>query len=409
MNLSFLIAWRYLLGTSEEKNISTMAKICFLGIVIGSFSLALVVSVMNGFEKVTSEKMQGIHSSIIIRAYGEHLNVEELNKVFAQHIPEVQAAAPSDTQHVMLQHPVSEDVHDVMVLKGIEPAQEAAVSSLENKIVAAVGQKTLSALVIDNQVLIGSAVAQALGISPGETLTLFFAPDEQQGKNMKFKTVEVVVGGTFSTGIDEIDSNVIFCSLDFMTALFSSAGVTQLGLKLVPGADEKKVLATLNHYLAGLEVYSWKDLYPALVSALKLEKYVMFFILALITLVASMNIISLLFMQITTKRGDIAILKAMGCPTHIIERIFIGMGLLLALIATVLGIIAAAGACFVLEHYPFITLPDVYYVTHLPARMEFHLVVAVFVVVMAVSFAALWFPVRQIRRIVVAQVLRFEA
>ena len=74
------------------------------------------------------------------------------------------------------------------------------------------------------------------------------------------------------------------------------------------------VIQKLRHRL-GLDVYSWKDLYPSLVASLKLEKYVSFFILALILLVASMNIISLLFMQITQKRPTIALLQAMGMST----------------------------------------------------------------------------------------------
>ena len=65
-NLTLLITWRYILGARSDKNISIMMLICFLGIFIGAFALALVASIMNGFEKVTHRKLQGIHSQLIM-------------------------------------------------------------------------------------------------------------------------------------------------------------------------------------------------------------------------------------------------------------------------------------------------------------------------------------------------------
>ena len=69
MNYSiWLIAWRYLMGSHKERSISIMVKICFLGIFIGSCSLALVMAVMDGFEQATHEKIQGIHANLIMKS-----------------------------------------------------------------------------------------------------------------------------------------------------------------------------------------------------------------------------------------------------------------------------------------------------------------------------------------------------
>ena len=135
----------------------------------------------------------------------------------------------------------------------------------------------------------------------------------------------------------------------------------------------------------------------------------MFLILALITLVASMNIISLLFMQITQKRGDIALLQSMGATTYDIRMIFIVMGMLLSLIASIIGLLLATFASWILNRYPFITLPDVYYVTHLPSHMEWHIIVAVFIAVTLLSLISIVLPTRRIKTISVSNVLRFEA
>jgi lipoprotein-releasing system permease protein len=172
--------------------------------------------------------------------------------------------------------------------------------------------------------------------------------------------------------------------------------------------NEQTTIAQLQQRLPHLTIQSWKDLYPALVSSLKLEKYVMFFILALITLVASMNMISLLFMQIQQKRRDIAILKVMGLSTNKISNIFLQLGLTITLLASSCGLGLAFFVGSLLERYPCIELPDVYYVSHLPARIDAEIFIVVFVVTMLIGFCATWFPARRAQNINVAQVLRHE-
>jgi ABC-type lipoprotein release transport system permease subunit len=170
--------------------------------------------------------------------------------------------------------------------------------------------------------------------------------------------------------------------------------------------DETIVIKKLQKRLPHLNVYTWKDQYPALVSSLKLEKYVMFLILALITLVASMNMISLLFMQIQHKRRDIAIFRAMGMSSKIIRSIFLRMGLLITSIASICGLMLAACAGYALERYPCIELPDVYYISYIPARMDLEIFLAVFVVTMIIGFCATWFPAQRSRRINISNILR---
>ena len=221
------------------------------------------------------------------------------------------------------------------------------------------------------------------------------------------ESTDAFISGIFNTGIDEFDSGLILCSLNFLQNIFPESDVTQLNIKLKPGVNEQSVVQKLTDHLK-LEAYSWKDLYPALVSALILEKYVMFFILALITLVASMSILSLLYMQITQKRADIAILHAIGTPHTTITAIFMTIGLIITSSASVVGIALAYIASFLLERFPFISLPDAYYVTYIPAKMEWYIPLIVFAVVMAISFIAIWIPIKKIKTINVADVLRFE-
>lgn len=385
-----------------------MAIVCFLGIFIGSFSLALITAIMHGFEVVIHEKMQGIHAQIIIRGYGEPLNMNTLGPVLQKEFPEIAAFSPSSTRHTLVQAANIDDPPTVAMIRGINSQMESNVSTLHKKIIPTHQATNFTNLLTQNQILIGKKLAKDLEVTVGDTIELLFTSNEQpRRRKITFDTNDAIVGGLFDTGIDEFDSGLIFCSLDYLETLFPESGIEQVNVKLKPGFDENTIVEKLRKRL-NLEVSSWKGLYPALVSALKLEKYVTFFILALITLVASMNIVSLLFMHIQQKRPDIAILKALGMHSSTISTIFLLMGVMISSIASLTGLACAWIASWFLERYPFIKLPDVYYVTHLPVRMEWQIVVTVFIVVLILSIAATWFPARKTRLINIANVLRFE-
>ncbi|MFC1842278.1 FtsX-like permease family protein [Candidatus Dependentiae bacterium] len=435
--LPLFLAWRYLKGSRREKSISTMVIICFLGICIGTFALALVASVMNGFEKVTHEKMQSIHPQIILHSNGQELNIAKISQVLVKEFPEIQSFSPSAIKQVICQadNPDSTGEYNIVIMKGVDPNKEPLVCNIQEKITHALtGAHTLKSVfdtgVLDTgvsktpsqktpgthngilgKVLIGKKLAESLNVYLGEKINLFFSKDETiKRKKINLKQKSVIIGGIFKTGIQEFDNNLIIGSLGLFQKLFKNIGVTHMSIKLKTNAHERNTIKKLRKRFgkSGIQAYSWKELYPALVEALELEKYAMFVILALITLVASMSIVSLLFMQITQKRGDIAILKAMGMPQKKISRIFLYLGMAISLAGTLVGLLLAYIAGWTIERYPLIKLPDAYYVTHLPAKMQWHIFVAVFVVVIVLSFFSTWLPARKTRKINISQVLRFE-
>jgi lipoprotein-releasing system permease protein len=410
--VSLLLAWRYLRGPKKEGAISIMIKICFLGILIGSCALTLVLGVMNGFEKITHQKLQGIHAQIIMRAHGEPLALSEIERVFQKEFPEIRAWSPSDIRQAIIQHPQSDDISNVVMIKGIDPEREKYTSSLERSIINATSgtQKTLPSIIAKNHIMIGDKLAENLDLFPGDAAYLLITQDTQsRSKKINLERADAQIGGTFKTGIDEFDTGVIFCSLSFLEELFPDAQATQLNIVLHDHADENQVIERLRNRLK-IEVYSWKELYPALVSSLKLEKFAMGLILALIILVASMNIVSVLFMQITQKRGDIAILQAIGMSHAAIERIFISIGMTISLIASSMGIILASILGYFIERYPIIEIPDAYYVgTHLPVALNLSIYGSVFGLIVIMSLCATLFSARSTRSINISDVLRFEA
>ena len=438
--ISSLITSRYLALTGKDRTIAFMMCMCFAGIAIGTFSLMLALIIFNGFEKVIHEKMQGINAQVIVYAPGSRLDYQNLRATLLKEFPgTIQAISGNTTKQALIDH---NQQQSVIFMRGIDTTNEASVSAINQKIIhsAAENAPRFDQLLKGPSIIIGHKMALQLHLSQGDQLTLLI-PEASGQKKIALKTQTVTITGTFNIGLEEYDNNFAFCSIDFLNTLFEEQGADQLTIKLRnlddhlhmkgktitdisfwttlwekctilfsrliwPYDPEAKAITLLQERLPHLVVCSWKDQYPALVSSLKLEKYVMFFILALITIVACMNMISLLFMQIQNKRRDIAIFKAMGMADNTIKNIFLGLGMRLTCYASLTGLTLAAIAGVILERYPFITLPDVYYVSYLPARMDPELFIIVFIATMLMGFLATWIPARQSKSINISQVLR---
>lgn len=396
-----------------------MIKVCFLGIFIGTFSLMLTLIITNGFEKVIHEKMQGINAHLVMHAPKSQLDYQGLRTAIeAEFGDRVCGISGSSTRQAIIDR---DKAQSVIFLKGIDQDHEHEVSILPEKITApadAVGslakKDLLSLLLQDNNIIIGHKTAEHYGLHVGDTLTLLI-PEPGGRSKIFLNKKQVVVSGVFSVGLEEYDNNLAFTSLDYFKTLYDDKGVDNISLKVKKERkffsaydSEVMVQQALKMRFPHLVINSWKELYPALVASLKLEKYVMFFILALITLVACMNMISLLFMQIQQKRRDIAIFRAMGMSRKTIQSIFIRLGVFITFWSAALGLGLAAGVGFLLERYPFIELPDVYYVSHLPARMDAEIFLVVFIATMLLGFLATWLPARRSRHLNIAQVLRQE-
>lgn len=441
--LSTYLAWRYLWFKGKDKNIAFMIKICFLGIFIGTFSLMLTLIITNGFEKVIHEKMQGINSQIIVSSQGNRLAYEGIRTLLLTEFKrDIQAVSARTIKQALIDH---DKKQSVIFLEGIDGQNEAQVTTLPEKIIypknlSVNSAKQLISNIAENGLFIGYKTASLYNLHVGDEVNLMI-PEPASKHKLFFNKHKFIVGGIFKIGLDEYDSNIAFCDINHMNKLFNETGVDQITVKLrthekkylqhsmlctdfwtglwteikfktkiffTTNAEENAVIEKLQKRLPHLQINSWKDLYPALVSSLKLEKYVMFFILALITLVASMNMISLLFMQIQQKRRDIAIFKAMGMSDNRIRNIFLHLGVGITLSASTLGLGMAALVGYLLEKYPFIELPDVYYVSYLPARMDPEIFLVVFLATMLLGFLATWIPSRRSKQIEIAQVLRQE-
>jgi lipoprotein-releasing system permease protein len=360
MRYETAIALRYLRSKRKDKFISFTTWIAVAGIAIGVMAIILVIAVMTGFQDEIRDRLLGIRPHIvIIPDWGisdPGRVVERLKRVEG-----VESASPFIEFQAMAQGPGR--VAGVLV-RGIEPKDAAYLGRLmKSGSVDALNQK--------DTILLGKELARELGVLPGDLFTLVIPFGGFSPAGATTETLRVRMGGAFETGMFDIDSLVAIMPIGEVESALGT-GITGIEVKVkdvyAAGAVRDRIVSKLG---PGFYGRTWMEQNKNLLSALRLEKLVMFIILALIILVASFNIISALVMTVMEKKKDIAILKAMGATNRSIMRVFVAEGLTIGVCGALLGTLVGYTLLEIQTHFQIIKLPsDVYYISTLPMKID---------------------------------------
>ncbi len=409
MNLpyQFFIAIRYLKSKKKFKGLSVTTAISIGGVAVGVMALLVVLSVMTGFQQDIQKKILGANAHIIVRDYkgpmSDYRDVERGIKGEEG----VVSSAPFVLGQVMVSH--EKRAHGIF-LRGIDPASEAKTTDILSHIKDG-GVKGLADAEGTPGIVLGSELAGSLGVIVGDDVNIISPVGEIGPMGMLPKVKRFRVVGIFEVGMFEYDSNLALTGMkaaqDFLGMKDEATGI-QLKLRDIYQAPEirKKLQEKLGF---PYEVMDWMQMNKNLFSALKLEKFAMFVILVLIVLVASFNIISNLIMNVIEKSREIAILKAIGATNGGIMTVFMLQGLFIGLIGTGIGITGGFLTGYVLNKYELIKLPaDVYYLSHLPVKMQLSDFLTVSISAILISFLATLYPAWQAAKLDPVEPLRYE-
>jgi lipoprotein-releasing system permease protein len=158
----------------------------------------------------------------------------------------------------------------------------------------------------------------------------------------------------------------------------------------------------------GFMTTNWMEQNRELFRALKLEQYVTFIVIALIVIVAALNILIALTMMVMEKTRDIAVLMSFGVAPEQVRRIFLLQGLLISVVGTAIGLVLGYAGAWAGAHYPVPLSPDVYSIDHLPFAPRIVDGAVVAVVAIGISLLATLYPSQAAARILPAEALRYE-
>jgi len=376
-------------------------------------ALIVVLSVMNGFQKEIRERMLGATPHLEVVADGGRLNNWQavLDKVIQN--PQVAAAAPYVAGQGMLSF--GQNVQGVMV-RGIDPAKETAVTELSNKIKSGALADLHSG---EFGIVLGVDLARALGTQLGQKIMLI-APQGQitpAGMMPRLKQFRVV--GIFEIGMAPYDDNLALINISDAQKLFQLGNsVTGISAKVRDIDLAPQVAREIQRQLPdNLYANDWTHQNSNYFRAVQMEKRMMFIILSLIVAVAAFNIVSTLVMAVTDKQADIAILRTLGASPRSIMKIFIVQGIVIGVIGTLAGSIGGVVLALNLDVVvPFIEhlfgvhflAKDVYYISELPSDLRYHEVMVVTGVSFLISLLATLYPSYRASQTQPAEALRYE-
>jgi lipoprotein-releasing system permease protein len=410
MSFEYFIGGRYLRAKQKESFISLITILSVAGVTVGVMALIVVIAVMAGFESDLKQRILGVESHIVLMRHdgsfsGYKKIAEQINELKG-----VEAATPFIYSQIMLR---SSTGVSGAVLRGVDPESAGSVIKiLKNSVLQNLKhtQRHENSKKFVPGIILGKELARNLGVLKGDAVYLIssrgmISPIGYLPAMKRFKVV-----GLFESGMYEYDGSLAYIDLkDAQKILNMKGSVTGIEVRVDDIYDARNIAKKIVSKL-GFPYWArdWMRMNHNLFSALKLEKTVMFIILALIVLVAAFNIASTLIMMVMGKTKDIAILKAMGAMDSSIRKIFIYKGMVIGAVGTSLGVCLGFILCKLLEKYKFIQLPgDVYYISTLPVRLEALDVVMIASAAMVICFLATLYPAKQASKLNPIEAIRY--
>ena len=405
----WMLAARYLRARRKEGFVSVIAGFSFLGILLGVATLIIVMAVMNGFRTELLGKILGFNGHIVAQPLETPLNDwKNVAERFSQ-VPGIRLAVPVVDGPALAS---SSNALGVLV-RGISGSDLNQLPSIANNI----KHGSIEHFDEDQGVAIGQSLADQLSVQAGDSITLVAQRGAVTPMGVMPRVKKYRVAAVFEIGMSEYDSGVIFMPIAEAQAFFNrNRDVTAIEI-FTANPDRIDLFRKTVAEAAGRPIFlvDWRQRNATFFNALEVERNVMFLILSLIVLVAALNIVSGLIMLVKDKGSDIAILRTMGASRGAIMRTFMitgaSIGVTGTLVGFMIGLLVCANIELIRRFMSWMTStdlfpPKLYFLSELPAELDFVESAAVVIMALTLSFLATLYPSWRAARLDPVEALR---
>jgi lipoprotein-releasing system permease protein len=408
------VAGRYLRARRGERFVSVIAIFSLIGIALGVATLIIVMAVMSGFKDDLLSRILGLNGHLgVYAASSNGLTDYTADAAKIRSLPGVIAATPVLEGQVLLS---ANGDNSGGVVRGISQEDLKKLPAIAGNIRAG----SLENFQGNDAIAIGLTLAQRFGLEVGSKITLL----SPEGAVTAFGTVPRVkayhVAAIFQAGMNEYDSTFTFLPLQAAQIYFQKPdSVSQIEVMVHDPEHVTTVNREIRQALSTepVRVIDWTQSNDSFFAAVEVEQNVMFLILTLIILVAAFNVISSLIMMVKDKTRDIAVLRTLGAGRFAIMRIFLMCGASVGITGTFVGTVLGVVFCWNIERIRVLlqsatgtTLfdPTVYYLEHLPAKLDPTTVAQVVLMALTLSLLATLYPSWRAARTDPVEALRHE-
>src|SRR3984957_18512027 len=432
MRFELFIAARYLKAKRRQAVVGVVTAISVAGVTAGVAALIIALAITNGMRHDLQDKL--INSSAHVQLMQmDGMGIGDWQSLLTRlrTVPHVVAASPGLFEQVL----VARGARDGgALIEGILPdgartvrdllskASPGAVQALEPavapvavpQIAPTADQQSAPASAQNSElppIVLGGDLADAIGAEAGDSVIIISPQGEMTPMGLIPKYVRFRLAGTFPSGFFLYDNQMGFLRLADAQRLFDEPDLLSVISFKVDNLNNAPQIAHDIETAAGkgYMTTNWTDNNRELFRALRLEQIVTFIVLALIVLVAALNILIALTMMVMEKTRDIAVMMSFGVTPGQVRRIFLLQGLLISVVGTVLGLALGYLASWAGGHYHFIHLSaDVYSIDTLPFAPRVLDGVIVSVVSIGISLLATLYPSTSAARVLPAEALRYE-
>jgi lipoprotein-releasing system permease protein len=406
-NVTDIIAIRHLTSKHNKGFVSFITFIAIIGVTLGVASLNITLSILGGFERTIKENVVSFTAHMQLFAFENDLlhNQEQTVQNVIARYPEVLEMAPYLTREGMIR---SKDDIDGIVIKGVDPSND--ISAAKHRLIE--GLYDLEERESGAQrVVLGKRLAEKLNVQTHDRV-LIYALGGTSLSLSQTRIMQFEITGIYETGMADYDGSYIYINLRNAQRLFQ-VGKTVSGFDiLVSNVDSVKSLAQQIPEYLGYPYYARTmfQQYRNLFAWVDLQRVPVLIILALIIIVATVNIIGTLLILILGKSRDIGIFITIGMKKSEVVKVFLKQGMLIGIVGTILGNIIALALCWLELRYRLFPLPSgIYFMTHVPIELSIINFILVSAAAMCLTFIASWIPSRLAAKIDPITLIRFAS
>jgi lipoprotein-releasing system permease protein len=335
------LALRYL--RPKRTFVSVITLISVLGVMLGVAVLIIVISVMTGFDRQLREKILGFSAHLKIYHYDSALeNYPAMMKAVRSN-ENVLAVAPFILGQLLVetQPETGKPLVGAPWMRGIDPALEKDVTTLTTNIIQ--GEFDVSG----ENILVGRELASHLRVMVGDRLAIYSPRNLDEMRKNRGKENEVAIlpdeytiSGVFDVGYYEYNANVIVTSLKNAQALYQLPGKVHGLLVMIKDPYQVEAVRMDLRRVLGpdYKISAWTEENSQILTALAVEKNVMFYLLIFIVIVAAFGIMNSQITFVVQKTREIGMLKALGASRGQVMSLFLGQSAVVGVVGVLAGL-----------------------------------------------------------------------